>query len=199
MEGTLATPDFSNAVWHEGVPSLYAKKHGIDFHGASKIVMAQYEEVGDRRPEWYDIKYWFNRFNLGDYRKLLESYRSKISYYDEAKEVVGFFSRQYRVVVVSSSTRDFLPYLLEGFSGFYRVFSSISDYGMLKTPSFYTNVCQKLEIRPEELVHVGDSLSFDYLNAREAGIQAFYLDRKKKNGHAQAITNLLDLKDIYQE
>lgn len=205
MEGTLATPDFSNAVWHQGVPSLYSKVHGIEFDEASRIVLAKYDEIGDQRPEWYDIKYWFSRFGLGDHKALMESCRSKISYYTEAKEAFRFFVRRYEVVIVSSSTREFLPYLMDGLlqlaelsnngKDFLRVFSSISDYGSLKTPSFYLKVCQELGIQPEEMVHVGDNLVFDYLNPGAAGIRAFYLDRIQKNEHPQALKSLLELKN----
>ncbi len=197
MEGTLATPDFSNAVWHEGVPYLYAQKYGIGLDEASKIVMAQYDEVGDQRPEWYDIKYWFSRFGLGDHRPLMESYRSKISYYAEAKDVIEYFARRYNVIIVSSSTREFLPYLLDGFQALLRVFSSISDYGSLKTPSFYLGICQELGIEPGEMAHIGDNFHFDYLNPREVGIQAFYLDRKQNTGHPEALKSLLELERIY--
>ncbi|GAH62950.1 unnamed protein product, partial [marine sediment metagenome] len=29
-EGTLVTPDFSQAVWHEAIPAIYAQKKGIE-------------------------------------------------------------------------------------------------------------------------------------------------------------------------
>ncbi len=205
MEGTLATPDFSSAVWHRGIPSLYAMVHSMEFDEARKIVTAKYDEIGNQRPEWYDIKYWFSRFGLGDHKALLESCRSTISYYTEAKEAFRYFARRYEVVIVSSSTREFLPYLMDGLiqlSGLsnsgkssFRVFSSISDYGLLKTPPFYLKVCQELGIQPEEMVHVGDSLVFDYLNAGAAGIRAFYLDRLQSSGQPQALKSLLELKN----
>ena len=28
LEGTLVTPEFSQAVWHEGIPSIYASENG---------------------------------------------------------------------------------------------------------------------------------------------------------------------------
>lgn len=206
MEGTLATPDFSNAVWHEGVPALYAEAHGLEFNEARKIVTAKYNEIGDQRPEWYDIKYWFQLFGLSDHRALMERYRSLICYYADAKEILQYFALRYNIVVVSSSTREFLPYLLnglDGFSndgkGFMRVFSSISDYGSLKTPDFYLKVCQELEIEPDEMVHIGDSFRFDYLNPLEVGIKAFYLDREKKVSNPQSLKSLADLKNNFDK
>ncbi|TET40573.1 MAG: hypothetical protein E3J65_00725 [Dehalococcoidia bacterium] len=68
VEGTLVTPDFSRAVWYEGIPSLYAKRNGISFEEARSMVEDCYLKVGDQRREWYDIKYWFQRFQLGEAR-----------------------------------------------------------------------------------------------------------------------------------
>ena len=65
-DGTLVTPDFSQAVWYEGVPSLYARKNGISFQEAKAFIEKEYQVVGDCRVEWYDIKYWLQRFGLGD-------------------------------------------------------------------------------------------------------------------------------------
>jgi FMN phosphatase YigB (HAD superfamily) len=70
LEGTLVTPNFSQAVWHEGIPSLYANQKGISFVEAKAIVLREYQAVGDQRKEWYDIKYWFSHFGLGDYRQV---------------------------------------------------------------------------------------------------------------------------------
>lgn len=203
MEGTLATPDFSFAVWHEGIPSLYARAHGLEINEARKIVSAKYEEIGDQRPEWYDIKYWFQRFGLGDHRALMESCRSSVSYYTDTAEILRFFTLRYKVVIVSSTTREFLPYLLDGLAeysyngnGFIRVFSSTSDYGSLKTPAFYLRVCRELGIEPHEMAHVGDNLLFDYLNPREAGVRAFYLDRMQNKGRPQALKSLSELKSV---
>ncbi len=206
MEGTLATPDFSNSVWHEGVPSLYAKAHGLELSEAKKVVSANYGAVGDQSPEWYDIKYWFRRFGLHGHKALMERCLSFVSYYADAKEVLRFFAQRYEIVISSSSTRDFLPYLLEGLNGtsndgiaFAGVFSSISDYGSLKTPDFYLKVCQELGIEPYEMAHVGDNLLFDYSNASKAGVRAFYLDRTQGSGHPHSLKSLLDLKEIAME
>ncbi|MEA3253651.1 MAG: hypothetical protein U9Q17_01740, partial [Chloroflexota bacterium] len=48
-EGTLTTTDFSRAIWEEGLPLLYARKHGIELDKAKEIVFAEYGEVGDQR------------------------------------------------------------------------------------------------------------------------------------------------------
>ena len=72
-EGTLVTSDFSQALWHETIPALYAEKHGLDLVEARKAIIDKYAEVGDRRLEWYDAKYWFNLLGLGDPQPVIQT------------------------------------------------------------------------------------------------------------------------------
>ena len=194
LEGTLVTPDFSQAVWHEGIPELYAVTHGISLEEARAVVEREYDEVGDQRREWYDIKYWFRRFQLGDYREVVEKHRHRVSRYSDVSTVLSSLGTSYTLIVVSSSAREFLPYLLADIEGYFiRLFSSISDHDQLKTPPFYSKVCQEMGILPHEMTHIGDSWQFDFVAAREAGIEAFHLDRRGEVRDERSLKSLLDL------
>jgi hypothetical protein len=63
-EGTLVTPYFTQAIWHEEIPTLYAQNKGISFEQAKAVVQQEYDLIGEQRMEWYDIKFWFGRFGL---------------------------------------------------------------------------------------------------------------------------------------
>ena len=193
VEGTLVTPDFSLAVWYEGVPSLYARKNGINFQEAKAMVEEEYKKLGDRRIEWYDIKYWFEYFQLGDYRQTLENYKHRVSYYEETMQILSSLAKAYTLIVISSTTKEFLPYLLcEINQHFARVFSSISDYNQLKTRPFYLNVCKEMNVLPEEMLHIGDNREFDFTIPRQIGINALHLDRKGK-ANPDSLTNLWEV------
>ena len=197
-DGTLVTPDFSQAVWYEGVPSLYAKKNGISFQEAKTFIEKEYQVVGDCRVEWYDIKYWLQRFGLGSplagYQQLLEDYRHTISWYPDVKQALSSLSKHYTLIVVSCSTREFLPYLLDGIEGYFvKVFSSVSDYGQIKTPEFFLEVCRQMGISPEEMAHVGDLWEQDFVVPSEAGVKAFHLDRRGKRKDRRSLRSLADL------
>lgn len=194
LEGTLVTRDFSESVWHEGIPSLYAYRRGISSEEARGIVFKEYERVGDQREEWYDIKYWFSVFGLGDYRKVLEEYRDRVSRFPDALPVLLSLGRKYRLIVATGTAREFLPSLLDGLDAhFARVFSSISDFGQPKSPRFYAWVCQEMGVEPHEMVHIGDSQRFDLIAAREAGIRAFHLNRDEKSVDPEALRSLAEL------
>lgn len=193
-EGTLVTPDFSQAVWYEGIPGLYAKDNGIGLKEARATVEKAYRELGDQRMEWYDIKYWFQRFRLGDYRQVLEDHRHRVSCYPEAIPVLSSLGNAHTLIVVSSTTREFLGYMLAGIEGYFaRVFSSISDYGELKSPAFYLTVCQQMGISPHEMAHIGDSWHFDFVTPREVGVEAFHLNRGGQIRNEESLSSLTDL------
>ncbi|MEW6142920.1 MAG: HAD family hydrolase [Chloroflexota bacterium] len=194
LEGTLVTPDFSRCVWHEGLPALYARRHGLSFDEAKAEVERQYDEVGDGRCEWYDIKYWFQRFKLDDYTSLLTGYRDKVIYYPEVRRALASLRQSYLLVISSGSSREFMPYLLvQNGRCFTRVFSSISDYGKLKTPEFYLTVCREMGVSPAEVAHVGDSWRYDFLSPGEAGLRAYYLDRSQQAERANSVFSLDNL------
>ncbi len=194
-EGTLVTPDFSYAVWFEAIPECYALKNNTDVVQARRLVEEEYRKVGDQRLEWYDVRYWFDKFGLGTPDPVMETCRSKVCYYPEVGEVLASLSGRYKLVVASGSTRDFLNHLLCDIEPYFtKVFSSLTDYKQLKTPEFYLKICQAMGVRPEQVVHIGDNLQFDFVAPREIGIQAFYLDRKQQSDDRNALTSLIQLK-----
>jgi FMN phosphatase YigB (HAD superfamily) len=194
-DGTLVTPDFSQAVWYEGVPHLYARKNGISFQEAKAFIEREYQVVGDQRIEWYDIRYWLKRFGLdGSHGQILEDYRHRVCCYPEVAQALSSLSNNYTLIVVSCSTREFLPYLLNGIDGYFaRVFSSVSDYGQIKTPEFFLEVCREMGVSPEEMAHVGDLWEQDFIAPRDAGIKAFHLDRRDERKDASSLRSLADL------
>jgi HAD superfamily hydrolase (TIGR01549 family) len=195
-EGTVVTPAFSEAIWHEAIPALYAQKQGIDFAQAKKRIAEEYGKVGDQRLEWYDIKYWFDYLELGSSKAAIQSCMPRISYYPETAEVLSSLAGEYRLIVASGTPMELLHLLLRDVNVYFtRVFSSVSHYGQLKSPGFYTRICEEMGIEPSRVVHVGDNWQFDFLNARQAGITAFYVDRSGKD-HGESLSDLTQLKRL---
>ena len=195
-EGTLVTPDFSETIWHEAIPALYAQKQGIDFAQAKRRIVEEYGRVGDQRLEWYDIEYWFDYLDLGSSRPVIQSCMPKISYYAETIEVLSSLAGQYKLIVASGTPSELLNLLLRDIKGhFVRVFSSVSHYRGLKSPDFYLRICEEMGVEPERVVHVGDNWQFDILNARKAGITAFYIDRSRRN-REQSLGDLTELEHL---
>ena len=127
------------------------------------MVEKEYQKVGDQRLEWYDIRYWFDRLDLGAPDPVMEGCQSKVSYYPEVRDVLSSLSGRYQLTVASGSPREFLHHLLRDIEPYFAsVFSSVSDYKQLKTVEFYREMCQMLGIQPGQVVHVGDNRQFDF-------------------------------------
>ncbi|MBM3157494.1 MAG: HAD family hydrolase [Chloroflexi bacterium] len=201
VDGTLVTPDFSYAVWFEGIPALYARRHNVSLDEARELADREYRQIGEWRIEWYDIKYWFERFGLGNYhQKVLDDYRHRVICYPEVPQALSALGRDYKLIIISSSTREFLPYLLSEIEGhFDKVFSTVSDFSQVKTPEFYLEICRLMHITPGEMAHIGDLWDADYIAPTKAGIRAFHLDRKKSRADGSSLTSLSDLESRLRE
>ena len=198
LTGTLTTYRFSNQIWFEELPRLFAQKNHLDFEEARERLRRIYDEVGEESLEWYDLKYWFRRFNLGDgWCELLEKASPKVELYPESKRVLETLSRKYDLVLLTNAAREFVEVETREIKGYFRqIFSCVSDFGQVKkTPEFYLLVCRRLGIRPEELIHVGDHWKFDYLIPRQAGVRAFYLDRQGVSGGQFVLHDLQELEE----
>jgi putative hydrolase of the HAD superfamily len=195
-EGTLVTPDFSETIWHEAIPALYAQKQGLDFAQAKRFIVEEYGRVGDQRLEWYDIEYWFSYLGLGSSEPAIQSCLNKICYYPEITEVLSSLAGEYRLIVASGTPLELLNLLLRDIKPYFaRIFSSTSHYSQLKNPDFYLRICEEMGIKPSQVIHVGDNWQFDFLNARQAGINAFYIDRSGRN-HQESLSDLTQLKRL---
>jgi len=195
-EGTVVTPDFSEAIWHEAIPALYAQKRGLDFAQAKKRIVEEYAKIGDRRLEWYDVEYWFRYLDLGSSHAAIRSCIGKVSYYPETIEVLSSLATEYKLIVASGTPLELLHLLLRDIKPYFaRIFSSISHYRQLKNPDFYLRICEEMDVKPSEVIHVGDNWQFDFVNAQESGINAFYIDRTGRN-HQESLTDLTQLKRL---
>ena len=185
MDGTLVESGYTDWVWNQGIPELYAAKAGFSFDDAKAFVEGEYRKVGEAAVEWYDITYWFRFFQLDrSWRALMERYVDKINVYPDVHHLLERLRGKFRMILTSNASREFIDVEM-GATGldryFDQIFSATSDFREVKkTPRFYRRICEMLNVSPADLVHVGDHYEFDYLVPRAVGIQAFYLDRSAR-------------------
>jgi HAD superfamily hydrolase (TIGR01549 family) len=198
MDGTLIKPEFTDWIWSHGIPTLYAKKARLPFESAKAFVEGEYRKVGEGAIEWYDIKYWFQLFQLEkSWKVLMEQYMDKIHVYPDVNDVMERLKDRFRLILTSNAGREFIDVEMEVtglWRYFDRVFSATADFGEVKkTIGCYQRICQILGANPNEIVHVGDHYEFDFLVPRSLGILAFHLDR---SGEHQGEFVIKDLKEL---
>jgi len=201
LDGTLVELAFTELVWHHGIPALYARKTGMDPAQARSYVLEEYRKVGDGALEWYDLAYWFRFFDLPDTGgDLLKQYASEVRVYPEVHEVLGMLREHFTLIILSNAAQAFIEVeMREGAlaSYFAHVFSATSDFRLVKkSPAFYRMICERLQIEPRHLIHVGDHREFDYQIPRSLGITALYLDRKGEKGEPDVLTDLSFLPQV---
>ncbi len=199
LDGTLTNFRFVNSVWLEEIPRLYSFEKRVSIDDARKAVKREYDKIGKDRLEWYDLRYWIRKFGLNiDGKELLKTFEHKIATYPEVPDVLEQLKqRGFRLIIVTNARREFVELELEKAeieSYFEHVFSSTSDFGMVKkNVNLYRTVCKILEISPQEMVHVGDDQNFDFAVPKRLGILSFHLDRSGKNKGALVIHSLEEL------
>ena len=198
MEGTLIDDSYSKLIWETDIPRLYGEKHGLDMEGARAKVLGEYAQVGEDRPEWYDIDYWFKRLGLDDdWRELLRQREDACHVYSEVPPVLERLSREYTLIVSSNTIREFLEVQLTKLPDvFMKVYSAPSDLKTVKkTDSFYKSICEEMDVNPSSMAHVGDSFKFDYEEPRKLGIHSFYLDRQDESSGEHIVCDLDDFEE----
>jgi putative hydrolase of the HAD superfamily len=92
-------------------------------------------------------------------------------------------SRGVALAVVSNWDSN-LPALLQalGLAASFREISVSATEGTGKPePDIFLRTCERLDLTPAEVLHVGDSLVEDYGGARAAGLWALLLDREGRH------------------
>ena len=199
MDGTLVNSRFVDKVWMEGMPRLFAERTGLDLPAAREYVIGEYMKIGSDHLEWYDLKFWIDKFGLSiGKEELLELYEDEIEVYPEVEEVLELLSENYELVVTSNAAREFIDIELDGLQGYFReVFSATSDFREVKkSPLLYGAICAHLDARPFEVLHIGDHYSYDYESALDAGLDALFLDRKGERQGPEVIGDLRDAVEL---
>lgn len=184
LDGTLVTQRFGDMVWNHGIPLEFSKKYGIPFDEAKRIIVSEYDSVGEESPLWYDIDYWISRFGLKiDAKELLDRYENFIELRDGATEVLNGLKGKFRLVLSTNASRVFVEKELT-YSGLKRffdfTFSATSDFGLVKKEvEFYRRILESLGVREDEIVHVGDNEIFDYQVPMSLGIFSILVDEKE--------------------
>ncbi len=196
LDGTLVKMDFVDAVWLEEIPKEYAKKYGMEFEEARRIVEEEYLKVGPEAIEWYDINYWLKKFGLEmDYEEIFKKCRGKLALYEDAIKALEMLDGEH-LIIISNAAMEFIEFELNELNlreYFKNIFSAVSHFGKTKKDSeVYKNVCKKIGMRCNELIHVGDNYEFDYVAARNAGVVAYYLDRHRNENNEHIIWNLVE-------
>ncbi|RQS97521.1 HAD family hydrolase [Burkholderia seminalis] len=124
--------------------------------------------------------------------------RNRVEFYDDAWPALTWLSARFPLIAVTNGNADLR---LTGGGEFFRTTLSARAFGFAKPePEIFHAAADALDVRPAELLHVGDDFHLDVVGALNAGLQAAWVvrDPRPEGGHTprQAATPHLMLRDL---
>lgn len=184
LDGTLVTQKFGDMVWNHGIPLEFSRKYGIPFDEARRMILSEYASVGDENPLWYDIDYWVKRFGLDvTVKELLNRYEEFIELREGVIETLRDLKGRFNLILSTNASRVFVEKELS-YTGLKRFFdfsfSATSDFGMVKKDArFFRKILEILNLREDEMIHIGDNKIFDFRVPASIGIRSILVEEGK--------------------
>jgi putative hydrolase of the HAD superfamily len=197
VDGTLVDLEYNNLIWFKEIPQLVAQKKKIGFEESIKFVQDEYNKLGEHNLNWYDIKYWISYFGLEvSYKKILEKYEPQVKIFPDVVPTLKELKKDFVLISITAMPREFLVPKMKKLKKYFKyIFSALSDFKELKNSEIYRKVCQKLKVKPEQILHIGDHWEFDYLAAKKIGMKVLFLDRTNIKKEEFIINSLQQIKE----
>lgn len=113
--------------------------------------------------------------------------------YDDAKEI---FALPFQKAILSANARFIVESL--GLEKFAKIFTPKETKFLKPDPKAFLVVLNKLKVKPEETLMVGDEIERDLIPAKNLGMEVILIDRKNKieNAPFKKINSLSELKQV---
>jgi len=196
VDGTLVDLEYNDLIWFKEIPELIAKKKKISFEKSLRYAYEEYTKLGEHNLNWYDINYWVTYFGLKvSPKKILQKYESQVKIFPEVIPLLEELNKNFMLIVITAMPREFLIPKMKKLEKYFKFsFSALSDFKELKNSKIYSEISSTLNVRPEQILHIGDHWEFDYLAAQKAGMNAIYLDRSNTKKGKHIINSLEEIK-----
>ncbi|KWH54642.1 HAD family hydrolase [Burkholderia anthina] len=124
--------------------------------------------------------------------------RNRVEFYEDALPALAWLSGRFPLIAVTNGNADLR---LTGGGEFFRTTLSAREFGFAKPePEIFHAAADALDVRPGELLHVGDDFHLDIVGALNAGLQAAWVVREPRAQGEQAsrhaVTPHLTLRDL---
>jgi FMN hydrolase / 5-amino-6-(5-phospho-D-ribitylamino)uracil phosphatase len=101
--------------------------------------------------------------------------RQRVTLFDDAHPSLQFLSSRFPLVTISNGNADIERV---GLGAYFRAAISAREFGVGKPdPRIFHAAAGAVELKPEDILHVGDDATLDALGALNAGMQAAWINR----------------------
>jgi FMN phosphatase YigB (HAD superfamily) len=131
---------------------------------------------------------------VGDLKLELASTRA----YPEAKDVLMTLRKQgIRTAVASNLAEPYAAPIQEQLGSLLDVTCYSFELGAVKPDrAFYAALCDLLQLDPQQILMIGDTMRCDYLGATSAGLKALHLDRRGNAPSELSSVTIADLRGV---
>ena len=204
--GSLFDRVFDNIIWQKKFPLYYSKKNLISIKESESFIFSEFYRAKFieiiSKEKWNDIDYWFERFNLVEYRDdLVKELKEHSFLFLNVREVLKKLKQKgYKLILITTFHTKILEIKLD--SQDLRIF-----FDKIYSPSFfnlkkksillYKNILNDLNIKPEELAYIGTNFEEDYKIPKAIGINAYYLTKDEEKKYSKHFIS--DLKEFEEK
>ncbi|MFH1179402.1 MAG: HAD family hydrolase [Candidatus Bathyarchaeota archaeon] len=208
--GTLSDGELDWDPYHESIKS-YLSSHGyyIEMPKLKKSLRAALAELEKVRSKGKEMKFeevyaiFLSDLEIRYDSVMLEwlhmNFRKhyKTNFYPCIEDVLKKLAQSYKVALISNTMSDQPKLLLQeaGYDQYFDLIITSQELGIRKpNPKIFKTVLEELGVKPDEAVHVGDSVEADMYGARDSGITGIWIKTPEQapwNGYA--INSICDL------
>lgn len=126
--------------------------------------------------------------------------RNRVTLFDDALQTLAFLSSRFPLVALSNGNADIHRI---GIGKYFKASISAQQFGVGKPdPRIFHAAASAAEVRPDEVLHVGDDAALDMLAALNCGMQTVWVNRADHLWtHAtephETVTTLTELCDLF--
>lgn len=184
LDDTLSDSNFDELIWRTEIPQAFAKEKNLSFEEAYKAVTTEYKNLWVKaQGNWRDASFWLEHFGLKTtWEDLVNAVHKEIKHFGDVDEVLTELSKKFTLVIVSNAERKFINAKIKcgNLDKFFKkIYSAASDFNKKKKDAeVFQKVLSDFNIKPEEMIHIGDDEEYDVKVPKTVGMQAFLLCRK---------------------
>ncbi len=180
LQGTLSDHAFSDEFWLELLPVLYSEHHRVSPAEAKLILRKDFSAMGKYDPRYYCARHWINTLCASQsVPQVFSRLSRKPHLFEEALALVRHLAADVPLIIISTTTRDFIEFELgQAEKHFRHVISTLDDLDTAgKPPAVFKRVSTMLNVRESEILHIGDCKEMDIANGDKAGWSTFFIDK----------------------
>jgi FMN hydrolase / 5-amino-6-(5-phospho-D-ribitylamino)uracil phosphatase len=127
--------------------------------------------------------------------------RQKVTLFEDAQPALAFLAARFPLVSLSNGNADLE---LVGLSRYFRAAITAREFGVGKPdPRIFHAAAGAVELRPHDVLHVGDDATLDALGALNSGMQAAWVNRSDNLWPHElqpqvTLTNLTELCEMFR-